>query len=97
MSVQVKKKKKEKLKPDYSRGSFVQVNAPADQACSCGCGQYIRRKSVCFARPYIEKGKQRGFTRIINMDHYDNWFETVAKEYAKAIMLRRPELKTYFR
>lgn len=84
-------------KASYSRSSFVEVQAPADQACACGCGQYIRRKSICFARPYIEKGKQRGFTRIVNMDHYEDWFELVAHEYAKTIMDRKPETKTYFR
>lgn len=97
MSAQVKKKKKEKPKPDYSRGSFVPVKAPCDQACACGCGNYIRRGSDCFARPYVERGRQRGFTRIINMDHYDDWFELVAHEYAKTIMDRKPETKTYFR
>lgn len=89
-------KTKEKLKPDYSRKSFVEIQAPRDQMCACGCGKRILRKSLCFARPYVEKGKLRGTTRIVNMDHYDDWFENVAAATAKTIMKRRPETKLYF-
>ena len=85
------------MKPDYSRKSFVEITAPRDQACACNCGERIHRGQVCFARPFIERGKQRGFTRIINLDHYDDWFESVAHEYSKTIMKRKPETKIYFR
>ena len=85
-----------KLKADYSRASFKEVMAPHDQKCSCGCGETIHCGQVCFARPFINYGKQRGFTRIIDLDHYDDWLESVAHEYAKTIVKRRPEAKQYF-
>jgi hypothetical protein len=85
-----------KLKPDFTRNSFVQETAPRDQHCSCGCGQTIKRGQVCFSRPYIEKGKQKGHNRLVNLDHYDEWVEKIAHEYAKAIVKKRPEAEEYF-
>ena len=85
-----------KAKPDYSRASFVEVQAPRDQKCSCQCGSNIRRGSLCFARPYVEKGRVTGHSRIMNMDHFDDWLENVAHAYAKKIVSRRPEIANYF-
>lgn len=80
----------------YSRSSFKEEPAPRDQKCACGCGEDIKRKSMCFVRPYVERGRVTGHTRIVNMEHYDDWFENVASAYSKKIIERRPEAKEYF-
>lgn len=90
----VKNPKKER--PDYSRRSFVEVEAPRAQSCACPCAKPIQKGQKVFARPYVEKGKLRGYTRIIDMNHYDDWFESIAHETARTIMSRRPETKSYF-
>lgn len=84
------------MKANYSRTSFVETKAQHDQRCSCQCGTKIRRGQPCFARPFIYRGKVTGHTRIINMDHYDEWFENIAHEQAKTIVDRHPETASYF-
>jgi hypothetical protein len=83
-------------KANYGRSSFVEVEAPRDQRCACPCSGPIKRKQICFARPFLVRGKQKGTTRIINMDHYDDWLESVAHVYVKTIVDRHPETREYF-
>lgn len=84
------------MKADYSRASFVEAKAPHDQRCACQCGAPIKRGEPCLARPFINRGKVTGHTRIVNMKHYDDWVENVAHEYAKTIVDRHPETASYF-
>ena len=97
MNVVVNQKKKEKLKPDYSRAAFVEEKAPWACVCSCPCSQAIERGQVCFSKPYVVRGKLKGHNRLVSMDHYDDWLESVAKEYVKTIIKRHPETEEYFR
>lgn len=83
-------------KASYSRTSFVEAVAPHDQQCSCQCGTRIKRGENCFSRPFVTRGKVTGHTRIVNMDHYDDWIENVAHEAAKTIVDRHPETAGYF-
>lgn len=84
------------MKADYSRASFTEAKAPHDQQCSCQCGQDIKRGSVCLARPFVYRNKVTGHTRIISLEHYDDWLENTAHEYTKTIVDRHPELAGYY-
>lgn len=82
-------------KADYSRASFIPAVAPHDQKCSCQCGGNIARGSGCFIRPFVEHGRVTGHTRIISMEHYDDWLENVAHVYADRIAQKNPAFRSY--
>lgn len=82
-----------------ARDSFVATVAPGRRICGCGCGQAIEKDVPCFARAYKTKSRcnrsQQQHTWLVSLDHYDDWFENVAKTYSDKAAKRNPAFARY--
>lgn len=81
---------------DFTRSSFIQITAPRKQRCACGCGEWIQKDQIVFARMMVAKGKPAGQTRIIDLDdHYERWISNTASTYARKASAKNPRMKQY--
>jgi hypothetical protein len=86
----------QKKQIDVSRASFTEKPAPRKQRCTCGCGEFVDEGQMVWTRPFVQKGKESGETRLIDLaEHYHGWLENVTHGYAKRIAKHSREFRDY--